>query len=278
VPGFAPSFGPGYGVSTLVWLIAIIVVVGIVWRGRRNNYVSGTPVVLKRFHVNEDPSAKTAVEISGRLSGIVSWVLTLLRLEPEFELVVNDSEATIRRGSLSGIVYIYVPLAKISASVCGYQRSILAFGLAVLFSFGFVLNLVSGFLESNRDQVGSDMGYAFGFLVLAAIAALIYFLSKRIAIVFETMHQHGFVFKRSVIENVSVDLPQAMQAIAVINARILAAQAGQSLPGTSGMSPTSPRISPPFPIGGEAGRCPKCSTVNPIDARFCENCGFALPS
>jgi hypothetical protein len=277
--GFAPNLGVGFGISTIVWVGAIIVVAVIWWRGRRSSYVSGTLVVLKRFHVNEDPSAKAAVEITGRISGIVSWVLTLLRLEPEFELTVTDSEATIRSGSLSGILHMCIPIGKISASICGYQRSILAFGFAILFSVGFVLNLLSGFFENDRSQVGSDMGYAFGFLILAAVAALIYFLSRRIGIgfFFETEHPYGFVFKRSVIENVSVDLPEALRVIAVINARILKAQSGYTQGGSGSTSP-SPRIEPVAPTGGGPGRCPKCSTVNPIDVRFCENCGAALPA
>jgi len=280
MPGFVPSFDSGLGVTTFVWLIAIIVVIGIVWRGRKNSFVSGTLIVLKRFRIDGYPSAKTVVEVSGRASGIVSWVLTLLKLNPEIELIVTDSEVTIRLASLSGIQYTYVPLGKITASVCGYQRSIVAFGFAVLFSVGFVMNLLSGFLGNNRFQTGSDMGLAFGFLILACIAALFYFLSKRIGIFVESsIHAHGVVFKRSVIENVSVDLPQALEAVSLINARILAAQTGQTPSTGSALSPSSPRTAPtPSPTEGGRGLCPKCSTVNPIDVRFCENCGFALPS
>src|SRR5258708_1073082 len=110
MPGFPPNLGVGSGISTIGWVVAIIAVAVILWRGRRSSYISGTPVVLKRFHVNEDPSAKTAVEITGRISGIVSWVLTLLRLEPKFELTVTDSEATIRSGSLRGTAQLCIPL------------------------------------------------------------------------------------------------------------------------------------------------------------------------
>src|SRR5215467_11573183 len=187
MPGFIPGFGIGYGLTTIVWAIAIIIVGGIVWRGRKH-YVPGTLIVLKRFHINESPLAKTGVEIVGRASGLVSWILTLLKLEPEVELIVTHTEVTIRTASLSGIVFEYMPLAQIHATICAYQRSMLAFGLTILFSLGFVMNLFSGFLEQNRNEVGSDMGFAFGFLIFAAVAALVYFLSKRIAIGVETEH------------------------------------------------------------------------------------------
>jgi hypothetical protein len=198
-------------------------------------------------------------------------------LEPEVELIVTDSEVRIRTASLSGIEHTCIPLGQIHATVCGYQRSILAFGFAILFSVGFLLKLLSGFLESNRNEVGSDMGLAFGFLILAGIAALVYFLSKRIAISVETARMRGVAFKRSVIENVSVDLPEALRAISVINARLLAAQATHGLPVESATPAPPSRKVPAPPTRSEPGRCPQCSTANPSGTRFCENCGCALP-
>jgi hypothetical protein len=277
MPGFGPGPGLGYGVSTLVWVIAIIVVGVFIWRGRKN-YVSGTSIVLQRFRIDEDPSAKAAVEISGRASGLVSWVLTLLKLEPQIELFVTDSEVTIRTASLSGIEHTYIPLGQIHATVCGYQRSVLAFGFAILFGLGFVMNLFSGFLGGNRNEVGSDMGLAFGFLILAAVALLIYFLSKRIAISVETERMHGVAFKRSVIENISVDLPEALRAISVVNAHVLAAQTVQPCQAAERTSPSQSRaVVAPF-AASSLTRCPKCAAVNPAGTRFCENCGSALPA
>jgi hypothetical protein len=260
------GFGPSYGFSTLVWIVAIIIVAGIIWRGRKN-YVPGALMVLTRFRINEDPSAKVCVEISGRASGVVSWILTLLRLKPEVEFVVTDSEVSIRTASLSGIQHVCIPLGKITATICGYQRSIWALGFAILFSVGFVLNLLSGFLGSNQNEIILDITRAFGSLIWATIAALVYFLSKRIAIIAESMHAHGVVFKRSVIENVSVDLPQALKAISVINGRLLAAQAMTKVEYLTVSAAT----------GNGAGVCPKCSSLNAVGTRFCENCGSPLP-
>jgi hypothetical protein len=267
-----PGLGFGYGFSTVIWIIAIIIVAGVIWRGR-TRYVSGTTIVLTKFHINEDPSAGPALEIAGRVSGVISWILTLLRLSPEVEFVVTDTEVIKRTASLSGIEHIYVPLAKVTASVCGYQRSILAFGFALLFTLGFVLNLLSGFVGSNRNEASSDMGLAFGYLVLAAIAALVYFLSKRIAIVVESMHSHGVVFKQSVIGNVPVDLAQALEAISVVNARILAAQTVKTFVVDHATAPQPSRMAAAAPL---PSHCPKCSAENPIGTRFCENCGSAL--
>src|SRR5712672_242557 len=127
MPGFGNALGLGYGLSTIIWGVAIIVVIGIIWRGRRS-YVPGTLMVLNKFRINQDPSVGPAVEIIGRASGIVSWVLTVLNLNPENRLIVSDSEVSIRSASLSGIEHTYIPMGKITATVCGYQRSILALG------------------------------------------------------------------------------------------------------------------------------------------------------
>jgi len=276
---------PGLGFGLTGWslftafaqIIVFLVLVGVVWSARKDRYVSGPSIVLRRFHLNEDPGAKVAVEITGRIAGLVAWVLTLLRLQPEFELSVTDSEFMIRSASLSGMQFTYVPLGKITATVCGYQRSIWAFAFAIYFTVVFVLNLLGGFFaSSNGNEMGTYMGGAFGALILAGIAALIYFLSKRIVISAQTSQGHGLRFKRSVIENVSIDLPQALRAITVINARVLAAQVGLSQANPGDLPPSQTRA--PVSPARDPGCCPKCSAINPIDARFCENCGTGLPA
>jgi hypothetical protein len=123
------------------------------------------------------------------------------------------------------------------------------------------------------------MGLAFVFLILAGIAALVYFFSKKIGVLVESsLRGHGVAFKRSLIENVSVDLPQALRAISVINNRILAAQTVKTVSVGAGALP-GPITTEPVPPhgGGVDGRCPNCQAANPTGVRFCENCGFELP-
>lgn len=279
MPGFNPGFGigQGLGLSTLVWIIALLIIGGVILRERKG-FVSGTPIVLKKFHINPDRNATNVIEIVGRAAGVLSWVLNLLRLEQDYELILTRSEVSIRRGSLSGIVHTYLPLNKVTGTVCGYQRSILAFILTALFAVAFVLTLLSGFFENNQNAVSSDMGFAFGLLIVASVFALWYFLSKRIGINIETMHTHGFVFKRSVIENVSVDLPHALEATSIINAMVLASQTAQSTSGgdsrgflPDSSAPRAPHAPNAIPV------CPRCSALNPSGMRFCQDCGAALP-
>jgi hypothetical protein len=200
----------------LLSVLVIVVIAGVVFR-RQKSYVSGTSVVLKKFRLNRDPSAKIAVEIVGRREGVVSWFLSLLKLEPNVRLVVTDSEVSIQTGSLSGISNTHIPLTKLYAVTCGYQRSILAIAGAALFAAGFIWMVLLTFASRVNYNIGPT---AIGLLGLAMVCAIIYYLSKRIGIAFETSRGHGVTFKRSVIENVSVDLPEALEAIDLINARI----------------------------------------------------------
>ena len=132
MPGFMPELRPELVFLSVLWFIAIVVVIGLVWRGRKS-FVTGTSIVLKRFRINESAAVGPAVEISGRASGLVSWILNLLGLEPGVDLTVTDTEVLIRSESLRGVLHTYIPLGKVTAAVCGYQRSIWALGLAILF-------------------------------------------------------------------------------------------------------------------------------------------------
>ncbi|HTD44959.1 MAG TPA: zinc ribbon domain-containing protein [Bryobacteraceae bacterium] len=270
----------GFGLLALVQVGLFIMFILIVWRGRVN-YVSGTPIVLKDFRVDDDPAAETAVEIVGRVSGMVSWFLTLFRLHTEVRLMVTRNEISIRQASLSGMQDVYIPLGKITTTICGYQRSIVALGFALYFFAEFLLSLLTGVIGSGGQAAGTTLAFAVGGLgavanlVFTAIAVLVYFLSKRIGITIETAHRHGVVFKRSVIENVSVDLPEALKAIHVINNRVIAAQMALGGPARVAQEPPIRTALTPGQRA-DAARCPQCSTINPIGLRFCENCGFGL--
>lgn len=279
MPGF--GLGPsGWTLFTyLVEAVVFLILIGIVWRGRKNQ-MAGTTLVLKKFHIDESPTTQLPVDISGRASGVISWILGLLRIEPDVDLRVTDTEILIRTVSLGGVRQFYVPLGSVSSTVCGYQRSIWAFSFAVYFSVTFVLNVLGVvFAADTGNAAGMYMGSAFGSLIFAAVAAIMFFLSKRIAVFVETTGgiYPGLIFKRSVIENVSVDLPEALRAISVVNTRVLSAQTTRKGNERSSTVLSEPGGAVQSPIGGNSARCPRCSAVNPDRMRFCESCGFALP-
>jgi len=246
-----------------------IFIVFFVWREYRSNPLAGLSarkLALRKFRINE--SSSPTLDIVGRTSGILGWFLTLLKVDPESHFRLDEQEASFRTASVSGLTHHYVPLEKITSTSCSYFRSVMALGIAAYCALSFIGSLIGalglGLLAKDSNTFGLVAGAAFVWLVLGAIATAWYFLSQKIAIVVRSGSSgFGFLFKRSMIENVSVDLPEALAAIAVLNARVAAAQAGFGRP----LSDSAPITTKP---------CPKCSLPNGIDLRFCESCGFSL--
>ncbi len=252
----------GSGLANVIWGLAFIFLAIFLWRGR-TKFVAGTPVVLSGFNIGDAAGDGPVIEMWGRLAGLMSWVLTALGLEPEYNLTVSSSSLSIRSASLGGTSYTFVPLSAVTGSVCGYQRSILALGIAVWFALGAALHLLSGFASASTQSGSNDMGYAFGELVIAGIAALIYYLSKRIGISVESVHTHGITFKPGIIgAQKAIDLPQAVHVIETLNQMVLLARQTQFQ--AAGVAPT---------VGVT---CAKCSSPNPPGLRFCEGCGTEL--
>jgi hypothetical protein len=271
---------PSLGFASFVQLATFIVIVILVWRERKYGFVSGTHLVLKKFRLYEAPASKVLVEISGRASGIVSWFLNLLKLNPDIELVVNDSEVVLHRASLSGFSHASIPIEKINLTICGYQRSIIALGFALFFAVNTILAMLlllfntlfhssrePTFFPTAPDPTGLELGAVFVNLVFTAIAVGVFWFSKRIAIGVRSSSTDsiGVTFKRSFIENISVDLPQAIKTVNLINNQILSSQLGRRM-----------SSAPDAPTTEASLWCSKCSTPSSMGTRFCENCGSPL--
>jgi len=180
------ALGSGAVITSILWFVALVTVAIVVWRERKGSPLARFPFtdfVLKRFHINEQHVTEPVIEITGRAAGAVSWLFAVLRLEPDHRFVVTASYASMQYASLSGFFHVFMPLEKISTTFCGYKRSILALALAMLSAFGFLINLLSAFIERNdTNEFQSDLAWSFGCLILAAIFAAVFFLTKRIAV------------------------------------------------------------------------------------------------
>lgn len=71
----------GLGMPELMIIVAVLVFVlvgfGLVRRRGRGIRISGRALVLKRFNIDETPTAKAVVDVVGRGSGIIAWFLPL---------------------------------------------------------------------------------------------------------------------------------------------------------------------------------------------------------
>lgn len=218
-----------------ILVIAALVTFGAV-RGARNRYVAAATLVLERFSIYPTAPGEPAIHISGRHKGIISWLLTNLGMESRVQLTVTEKEWTLREGSLAGMSVVTVPLKGIRSTICGYQRSLLAFFLAVFFALFAVWSLIGVIpillkaFEINREwgweSAATDLSRVFlvtlVWLVAFGIAALAYYLSKRVAFGVHAGEAYGIVFKRSLIEDAVIDLATAEEANALLNRLIMA--------------------------------------------------------
>lgn len=202
----------GYAMQTVAGALALVLVVVSVLRKGNGPGVLGPILVLRRFEVTTEGSP--AVLIEGRPSGLVSWILTSAGLETLTVFMVTGEQIRVRRASLSGESHHVAPTTDVSSTQCGYSQPfvlLIVGAIAALFSFLWAL-----YAHSTAAFTGG--------LLVALVCALIYALQRTMFISVETTggDRFGVAFKPSVIEGVNVNLPKALQAVARINAIVIA--------------------------------------------------------
>jgi hypothetical protein len=221
-------------VPTLI-IAALITLVAV--RGSRNKYVSSSSLVLESFSIKPDASGEPVIDITGRHGGIVFWILTNLGMQSRFQMTITEKEWTLREGSLAGMKVVCVPLKRIRATICGYQRSLLAFFLAVVFALEAAWTLLGIFpilfraaragTEGGREAAAAQLAMALVsiFLSLAAcgIAGLFYYRSKRVVFGVDAGNVYGVAFKRSLVEGTVIDLDAAEFATVLLNRLVASA-------------------------------------------------------
>jgi hypothetical protein len=226
---------PSVGLLEVFWVVIIGIAIVFGPRMFRSHIrVLGPTLVLRRFDLQESPRDGVFLRIVGRPSGLWNWLLTLLRLENESILEVNRERFLVRKASLYGEIHDVVPLTGIASLNCGYSKP---FHLLLIAAALLLIGLFSalGTLADSQEiaeGVGLSAAVLFGFVLLAGIFVVWYWLSRKLVIAVRSRggDSHGLAFKPSVIENVSVDLKRALQAIGLINRKVLEAQPA---PGTA---------------------------------------------
>ncbi len=192
----------------IILFVVLVLFGGLFARKGTGLRISGPELVLRRFHIDE-AAEDLNVEIVGRASGLTAWLLTVMGLDAETKLLVHKTKISFKSVSLSGELHQVVPMASISSTRCGYSKPIaLLFLGVILFIAGILLSQV---------VIG---------LIVGGIVIVLYFISKKTSIVLETSGgmQLGLSFKRSVIENVSIDIEEALKVIRIINDNIVEQQ------------------------------------------------------
>lgn len=215
--------GGGMGVGVIGGLLAILLVVfvliGVLRSIGGKNSVSAT-LVLRNFKITESALAgDTLVEIVGRSSGFKAWLLTVMGLSPETTFKVSRTEVSYKGSSLSGETHQIVPLPSVASTHCGYTKSIFSLILGIIIILG-------GLLIGTENTSILLLG-----LVIGGLFIISYWLSKKIIIKIETSGglMMGIAFKRSVIENVPVNMEQALKVIKIVNEQVVKSQVGNEV-------------------------------------------------
>jgi hypothetical protein len=199
--------------------LIILIVIGAVLAKRRSGgtIISGPSLVLRKFSVKKDGSNGYIIEIIGRASGVIAWLLTVMKLDTETSLKISQKDILFKSSSLFGQIYQVSPLPSVSSTHCGYSKPIGYLIFGAIFMGG-------GLLWGSAQYQGG--GIMLGGLLIGLVFFIAYWLSKKIAISIQTKGGMimGLSFRRSVIENIPVDIKKAMQAISLINKNVIASQ------------------------------------------------------
>jgi hypothetical protein len=187
-------------------------------------------LILTRFEVNDFSRDGVYINIEGRASGFLHWILHLFGLVFHTSLKVNDRELHLKSASAFKIIESIAPLASVSSTNCGYYKPFWMLLVACLLIVnGFVMAF--GFSRQYGIETHYTIAAAIPYWILSVVCLLAYVLSKRIMISFEARGSKTFflAFRRSVIENVAIDINFANKALIKLNELIGTAQSGAGI-------------------------------------------------
>src|ERR1043166_1130910 len=181
--------------------------------------IVGPALALKKFNVTGDPSQEEGpvIEIEGRKPGVIAFLLTLIGIDATTSLLVTPRDIRFRKGSLYGEITSMMPLTAVASAHAGFAKPIgllIAAGVIMLASLGGAL----GAAAEHRGGGGAGAAIAILGFVVAAVLVVAYFLSKKMAVFVESSGgaTFGLIFKRSVIEGVTVDIDKVKAVVAII--------------------------------------------------------------
>ncbi len=165
--------------------------------------------VLTEFKL--DPQNPTFLRISCRPSGLVAWILSLLKLVSTTKMVASRQCLDYRSSSLQGFTSLSVPLNKVTGVQCGIHKPI-----GLLITAG-VLFIYSIYMMFDSAAMGAII------LLVSIIFAIWYFLNKNFFIGFMNGGDKIYTiqFHASVIENIPVDQKKVEEAAALIRSAVL---------------------------------------------------------
>lgn len=242
--------------AIIIAIIGISILIAII-KGKKT---TSATLILTKFYVNEDDDNKIFVSIAGRGEGIITWLLTVLKIYGETTFQLDDDCISMNYLSMQGNVNHIIPLTCVASSYCGYSQSMISLILGILLS---ILGLLGLLISSMRI-------YGILELISGIILLIAFYFSKRLFISVET--KGGLVpsirFKRSIIGNIPVDFNKAKKVVQIIKNKTIEKTSFSISRNSAGIMQSN-KIT-------ENGLCSNCGYKNTPESKFCEKCGQQL--
>ncbi|GAA0822287.1 hypothetical protein KO495_15945 [Colwellia sp. D2M02] len=155
-------------------------------------------LVIKKWFADEEANENgDYVHLVGRESGLLSWLLSLLKIDSTNEVEIKENIIKFTSSSLAGQEKRIIPMQSITSAYYGYQKPWqMALALTVILAPVFFIGFIVG--------------------------PLYYFLNKSltVAVVESSGWVGSFSFKRSIIEGQNINEEEAYRVIEIIRERI----------------------------------------------------------
>jgi hypothetical protein len=201
---------PSEAIGIVFFFLAIASGIGM--RLARNRT---STLVIQTFHIAVKPQAtqNPAVEIVGRVQGVVAYALSLLGFSPITRFTIAGTELRCQSSSLFGQRSQFIPLRCVSTMAAGIHKPIATLVWAALF-------VLLGFYISFAMGSWAPIAIALLFGIACVVS---YILSKKFFV--EVYSQGGppisLLFKPNVLEGVPIDVEQALAVVGVIRDMII---------------------------------------------------------
>ncbi|MCZ2407307.1 MAG: D-lyxose/D-mannose family sugar isomerase [Burkholderiales bacterium] len=176
-------------------------------------------LVIKHWAANTKPidENNNFINITGRSGGIISWILSLVKIDPTTTILVGIDRIEFTSASLAGTQSRLIPLQSICSTYYGYHKPWKsAFSIFSLFVFFGIL--FGADIAESGSQGGAFTTFITASIVGLIISAIYYFLNRKLTLGFVEQSGviNGIIFKRSVIENVDINEMQAKHVCTII--------------------------------------------------------------
>ena len=151
-------------------------------------------LVIKKWYANTKPNTEgNYVEILARESGLIAWLLSLMKIDPTFFLQVSFTQVTFQSSNFQGFKKTVLPINHVSSSFYGYHKP----WIKALFVSGFFLFIATAIGNSSSVAALITM------LIGIAITVFYYLFNKELLVGFsdDGANNYSLILKRSMIEN-----------------------------------------------------------------------------